>query len=131
MESIGEPRDNSLRVVITESAADGTAEQMQIGDLNLRGRPIVPIPHKRPLELFWESYIAYAVRNESYSVPEEGQLPPDNMLNQRTESAFLVFITNATLASNDYPGPFRHWELICLNHIVDVVSMVSPTVREL
>lgn len=27
-----------------------------------------------------------------------------------------------------YPGPFVHYGIFCLNHIVDVVSVTAPTV---
>jgi hypothetical protein len=44
---------------------------------------------------------------------------------------FLDYVANGTSASEDYPGPFRHIGINCLNHIIDVVSDVVPRVRKL
>jgi hypothetical protein len=129
LEEIGEPDDNTLRIVIVEAAAQGP--ETEVPNLQITAREIMPIPDQKPIELFWEEYIAYSVRNESYAIPEEGQPPLDRMLSERSGTAFLAFIAKSTLATNKFPGPFKHWELVCLNHVIDVVSTAAPKIRSL
>lgn len=129
LEEIEEPKDNTLRIVVVEAATQGPEET--IPSLQITARAIDPIPGKKPIELFWEEYIAYAVRNESYAISEEGQSPLESMLSERSGTAFLAFVAKSTLATNEFPGPFKHWELVCLNHVIDVASTTPPIIRSL
>ena len=36
--------------------------------------------------------------------------------------SFLDYVARATFASNEYPGPLRHWCVGSENHVVDVVG---------
>ena len=51
----------------------------------------------RRLELRWDDYVSYAVRNESYwkAEPQEPQIV--NQLSRRFDSALLQFVATATL----------------------------------
>ncbi|WP_262028004.1 hypothetical protein [Microvirga sp. Mcv34] len=129
LEEIGEPKDNILRLVIVEAAAQGA--EVEVPNLQIAAREIAPIPDQGPIEIVWEQYIAYSVRNESYAVTEEGQPLADTMLSERSGTAFLAFIAKSTLATHEFPGPFKHWELVCLNHVIDVVSTTAPRIRSL
>jgi hypothetical protein len=129
LEEIGELDGNTLRLVVQEAVAQGT--ETDIPETALTGRAIVPVSTARPLELVWENYIAYAVRNESYAIPVEGQPPLESMLSEQFKSAFLTFVAHSTLATAEYPGSYRHWELVCLDHVVDVASTMAPVVRSL
>ena len=123
---IGEPRDLVLRLVIVEAGTEG---QMGTTERVTGYGSIVPKPDKQPIELVWEGYIAYSVRNECFAIPDRYQMPGGDRFAVRQKSAFLEFISAATLASDDYPGPFQHWELVCLNHVIDVVAPFPPTIR--
>lgn len=127
LEEIGEPKDNTLRLVITEAAAQ--EDEVEVPGFPGTARPIISIPDGRPIDLLWERYIAYAVRNESYAISEEGQPPLNDMLSERSDTAFLAFVAKSTLATHEFPGPFRHWELVCLNHVIDVASTTAPIIR--
>ena len=36
-----------------------------------------------------------------------------------------------TFASEEYPGPYKHYGVNCLNHIIDIVSETDPIIKEL
>jgi hypothetical protein len=40
----------------------------------------------------------------------------------------LEFTKRTTYASDDYPGILMHFEIACLNHIVDVVCTAPPKI---
>ena len=97
----------------------------------MEGRVITPEPEARALEIVWDWYVAYCVRNESFARSEDLNEVPTDMLVERPRSAFLDFLAKATFASPEYPGTLKHWELICLNHVIDVVATTNPVIKVL
>lgn len=132
--SISEPEDNSLRVVLLE-AMDGeppTTEQLENNELSklLKGaRAVVHSPGSRVFELVWPSYVGYSVQNESYARAEpEESVGEGRLLVVYTNSVYLRYLSKSTFASAEYPGPFKHWAVHCLNHVVNVASVDEPVV---
>jgi len=85
----------------------------------------------RAFELVWQSYVSYSVRNESFCTLDKEEVWEGRLFCLYSKSHFLDYVARATFARADYPGPFRHCGINCLNHIVDVVSTVEPQVREI
>jgi hypothetical protein len=44
---------------------------------------------------------------------------------------FLDYVRAATFASDDYPGKLAHYGIVCLSHVVDVVSIEEPAISVL
>ncbi|WP_395394045.1 hypothetical protein WBP07_02385 [Novosphingobium sp. BL-8A] len=127
---IGEPSENSLRIVVAEGVL-GIPSPIKIGNIDLgEGHPIELNSDSRYFEINWDDYVAYAVRNESFWKAEPNEPQMINHLYMRADSAFLEFVSTTTFADNDYPGPLRHWALSTLTHCVDVVSVRPPRVRQ-
>lgn len=128
---IGEPSDNSLRIVVTEGLP-GELEPLNIAGVDFgEGRAIQIKNESRHFELIWNNYVAYVVRNESYWKAEPLEPPMVDQLERRFNSAFLEFVSKTTFADDDYPGPLQHWALTALNHCIDVVSAEPPRVHKL
>ena len=68
------------------------------------------------------------MRNESFTVMDEYEVYKGNAFRIYSRSRYIDFIELSTIASNDYPGPFKHYGIIALNHIVDIISTDAPTV---
>jgi hypothetical protein len=140
LEAVTEPRDNQLRLVILEATTGDTIGEETLAaepDMTLRSiltgaKTIDHLEGCRKFELFWESYIGYSVVNESYSNGEpETSKGKGHTLVEYESSNYLEYLSKATFATADYPGPYRHWAIYCLNHTIDVASQVDPVVREL
>ncbi len=133
LHSISEPEENSLRVIVFEGRVGGppTARQLTENPYLPAGvRAITHEPGCVVFELVWESYIGYSVENESYALPEpKDSVGERRLLSVYTASGYLDYLSKATWASSDYPGPFKHWALCCLNHVVNVVSVDEPVIR--
>ncbi|MFD2262253.1 hypothetical protein ACFSM5_05090 [Lacibacterium aquatile] len=123
---IGESDSNLLRVVVTDMQPSEEVSNSPVGP----ARRLLPDPSSS-VELIWESYIAYAVRNESFFQAEEGELQYGSNLHVRESSAFLDYVAKTTTASPTFPGPFQHWALYTLNHCLDVVSCEQPRIRRI
>jgi len=136
MGSISEPRDNCLRLVILEATSDvlpgqatGADEAMDLPGPFSAARPILHGPGCRIFEIVWESYIGYAVQNESFHVSEPKESEGEGRLFVRyKKSTYLDYLAKVTFASADFPGPFVHWGIYCLNHTIDVASMADPKI---
>jgi len=133
LREIGEPDDNSLRLMIDEAKAEGPPRDIQImpGKVISGTRAIESDETCRAFELLWRSYVAYSVRNESFCQLDNDEVWEGRLFCLYSKSHFLDYVARATFASSDYPGPLRHWGINCLNHIVDVVSNVEPQVRRI
>ena len=79
--------------------------------------------------LIFESYIAYNVTDESHSCLIESEQYSGKLIRSYTDSMYLSFIESSTLATYDYSGPYSHYGIACLDHIIDVVSTDRPMVK--
>jgi hypothetical protein len=132
LREVGEPEELSLRVVIEEARAVGPPEDIEIAGKVVSGtRPIESDSGCRLFELVWPSYVSYSVRNESFCVIDEAETWQGRLFCTYSQSHFLNYVKQATFASDEYPGPVRHWGVNCLNHIVDVVSVDEPMIRRI
>ena len=133
LREIGEPQDNSLRIVIEEAKADGPPKDIGIlqGNVISGTRPIESDASSRAFALLWPSHVAYAVRNEAFCMLDGEELWEGRLFCLYSKSHFLDYVARATFASADYPGSLRHWGINCLNHIVDVVSAADPQIWEI
>jgi len=135
LHSISEPEENTLRVVLHEATVGGpptlqelAAEKLhEVRELLASSKAIVHRQGCQVFELVWPSYIGYSIENESYGSPEPKEsLGEGRLMVEYTQSVYLSYLAKATFASTEYPGPFKHWALYCLNHIVNVASVEEP-----
>jgi hypothetical protein len=133
LREVSEPAANRLRVVAEEAGAAPKLTSRELGGLEFSDlRAIESSEASRLFEITWESYVAYGIRNESFTVLDEyEEIEFGRLARVYSKSRFLDYVASATIATFDYLGPFRHIGLICLNHVVDVVSTSVPKIREL
>jgi hypothetical protein len=133
LREVGEPHDNQLRVVVEEAGTDPSPQSRTIAGVEFTElHPVVSNEHSRLFEIIWEHYVAYNVMNESYARVDDyyaGQ--SGKLMKIYSKSRFLDYLALASIASKDYPGPIVHYGLICLNHVIDVVSQTQPTINML
>jgi hypothetical protein len=141
LRTIAEPRDNSLLLVVQESAVN------QVRDLpeqNRDGSPAQALRETRALmntlhpiestndcrtfELYWKRYAAYLVTEECVgsSGKYEDEVYTGRLLRRYEKSHFLNHLANDT---GGHFQPLKHYKLVCLNHLVDVAAEDAPEVR--
>jgi hypothetical protein len=127
---LGEPEDNVLRLIVAEGRT--LTPDKPSGNLTIStAAPIVADEQSAKYELLFESYVAYSVRNESFTVVDNEERFEGGLFRIYTASPFLQYVGAATIASDDFGGPYQHYGLLCLNHIVDIASAEKPRVRVL
>jgi hypothetical protein len=129
--TLSEPEDNCLRIVLEEARADGpVVEHGRDGrKLAFPAKAIETTPGCARFEIHFDSYIAYAVRDESYAQYTERDAFEGVYAQIYSQSLFLDFVSEGTFATADYPGPFVHYGFSTLNHLVDVVSCKTPRIE--
>ena len=66
-------------------------------------------PHRfrHTFAVFWRLYVGYTVLNESYASVDEEELGEGVRFRIYSKSRFIDFMSRATFASDEYPGPTR------------------------
>src|ERR1700690_2890692 len=133
LREIAEPSEGRLRLLIEEAFAEPIPNSINVSGTQIADvHPVGASDFSRLFEIQWESYIAYSVRNESFaSLNEKERAAPGTHCRVFPESEFLSYISRATFATAEYPGPFAHVGVFCENHAVDIVSPQVPSVRNL
>jgi hypothetical protein len=131
LRTIEERSDNELRLLIDEARAGGPPDAVpSILSPHILGARLVSHQHDcRVFEFLWSSYVAYGIRNESYVAGDAYEQASGRLFRRFTRSRFLDYVSLATFAGAEYPGPLKHMGIVCGNHIIDVVSTDEPTVR--
>jgi hypothetical protein len=137
LRDLSEPRDNSLRLIVEEAVANRLAvvrsepELASVQDLAhiLRdASPIESIEGCRTFELRWKRYVAYLVTEEGVGScgSEDDEVYTGRLLRHYSKSHFLDHLARDT---GGHMRPLQHYKLICLNHLIDVVSEDPPEIH--
>ncbi|HUT08968.1 MAG TPA: hypothetical protein VMY42_00590 [Thermoguttaceae bacterium] len=128
---IDEPEENVLRLIIEEARTGGPADDIHIGGKVITGlTSIETTDNCAAYEIRFDSYVGYSVRNESFTSRDEYEEFSGRLFRIYRKSRFLDYVRAATFASADYPGPFVHYGIICLRHIVDVAVADAPQITQ-
>jgi hypothetical protein len=121
---------NRLRIVVQEGKPADKPNTITVGESSIADcTPIEVTAGSASFEIEWPLYVAYAVLNESYAgQPDAEQSYTGKRFRIYTKSHFSAYLSRSTFASNEYPGPLRHYEICCEDQIVNVVSTFSPTI---
>jgi len=129
---ICEPEDNVLKLTLAEAKVSGLRENIRVGSLELEDAGHIVVADGSSIyEIIFDQYVAYSVRNESYTQLDKEEEFEGRLACIYTKSKFLDYVRTSALASDDYPGTFKHYGFNCLNHIVDIVSTSPPKIVEL
>ena len=82
-------------------------------------------------KIYFDYYIAYSVVNESYCYNNGNEIFEGENIRIYSKSNFLEYIKNDTCASEDYPGEFKHYAFISLNHIINVAAQEEPKITKI
>ncbi len=129
---IAEPSENSLLLEISEGIVSDLKEDLIVGEATIEGVSSVDITNdSATYYVEFDHYVAYSVLDESYTVWDEYGKWEGHKFRVYTKSHFLEYISKDTFADDDYPGPYRHYALICENHIVHIASCNPPTIKRI
>ena len=127
--AITEHEENALLLRIEEARAERPADDVTINGHTITDLTAIETTDScAAYDIRFDTYISYAVRNESYVSADAYEQHDTGLFCVYTRSHFLDFIKSSTFATNDYPGAFIHYGFHCLNHIVDVAACDPPSI---
>ena len=136
---VGENHEEEFRILIAEAqsseksnliSADQEPDEA-IRELLNSSRSIEVTESSCIYEIRFESYIIYSVIDESFTSADPTDIYEGNLARVYLKSAFLEYVSKSTFATEEYPGPFKHYGFCCLDHIIDVASEEPPKVKRL
>jgi len=127
------PDSLDLRLVVHEARAENQLSRMKTGntgtDLDLgEGHLIGSNPSFREFTITFEDYVGFSIRSESYVVPEPEE-DYSKKLRSYSNSVFLDFMENSTVAQQVLEEPLLHFAVVCVDHVVDVACAAPPTIE--
>lgn len=125
---IGEPKDNSLRLVIEEAISEPSPASTSVEGLEFGSSGISVSGKSCVYEVIFDTCIGYSVLDESFALPNDDDIFKGRIFCVYEKSVYLDYLKRASFACDDLPGPFKHYGFSCLNHIVDVASTDEPRI---
>lgn len=131
--NIIEPETNSLRIFIDRCKVSQQNEDFEIGENTIiETYPIEVDEELRIVQLDFDSYVSYSVINESFTVLDDYEIFEGNSFRIFKKSRYLDFINKGTIVNDVFPEEqLVHYEIACLDHIIDVISFDEPIVTEI
>ncbi len=137
LREISEPNKNvfnSLRIVVEEAVVNEAAvvagDRPELALLLAGAHLIESVEGCKMFQLSWKHYLAYLVTEElvgsNASNGYEDEVYTGKILRVYTRSHFLDHVMRDT---GGHIQEILHYKLICLNHLIDVVSYYRPDVQ--
>jgi hypothetical protein len=135
VEKIGESEELTLDILIVEAKAQApitvAKNDSQVERLKVGACPIEPDPTCGFFRLIFEQrhMVAYMVSNESYSrYPEPSEEFSGKLFRIFSRSQLLEFTKRTSNVSDQHPGKLQHYQVVCENHIINVISTAPPSI---
>ena len=85
-------------------------------------------------KMTFNNYVAYSIRNESYTVWDDDEIFTGALLRKYSKSKFLDYVSasvNTWLVEQIKERAHSHIGIVCLNHVIDVAVCDDPIIDEI
>ncbi|MBQ8541624.1 MAG: hypothetical protein IJ435_09160 [Clostridia bacterium] len=136
LERLEEGEDNKLTVTISLSTNGEVGENIPnyeedvIKRILEKAKPVYP-DKENTYEIYFDNYVMYQVRNESFAAFDEDEARCGNRLIIFEKSKLLDYVKTVVWADEKYFGGYKHYGIYTENQIIDVISQIEPTVKKL
>ena len=133
LEQLIEPKRNALRIRLAEGIVSSAGVPVEIASQSFGdGLPVETNPNCARYELTWDSYVLYQVLNEMYSTAEvSARGTVTRLARVYKASSLLDYISRSGNASDTWPGGLLHFQIVCADHVIDVISSEGPQGRKI
>ena len=83
--------------------------------------------------ILFDDYIAVSILNESFENPSDDQVFIGNLFRTYSKSTFLDYLLASAAvghAEEVFDSEIRHYEVNCLNHIINIGTCKLPLIQE-
>lgn len=129
---LNEPSVNSFEFELTIGTVSKKEEHIFIDGINAgTAHRINSDQNCKRFKIKFENYISYSIIDERFEKLIEKDKFYGNRLRIYSDSNFLNYIKADMNATYNYPGDFKHYAFITLNHIINVASEKEPEIIKL
>ncbi|QQZ08496.1 hypothetical protein [Heyndrickxia vini] len=123
--------EGALKIKIERcKVSDKTVSVIEFDDVVIEANPIEVDSELPIIELEFSSYVSYSVINESFAPFQDYEVYEGSLFRIYSKSRYLDFIKLRTFAVDIFPD-LVHYQIPCLNHIIDIISNEVPIVTEI
>lgn len=132
LDKIVEPETNSMRISINRASVRSKSEDVRFEEYTINDVYPIEIDKTLPvIHIEFDSYVSYSVFDESFHFVNQDDEFMGNSVRLFTKSTYLDFISKGTIALDVYSyKKLFHYQIVCLDHIIDIVSFDKPTILE-
>lgn len=109
---------NILTLTVNPGSVCNAAETLEISGVKLDGLHDIIHDTSVTYKIVFSQYILYLVRNESFSVPDEGKYQ-GKLFRPYIESSFINNMQKYFFSSESI---LHHYQIVCCDHIIDIIS---------
>ena len=121
-----------LEIEIAEGLVAEEADDIEIAGKILSGsRRIEVTPASRRFRVTFSDSLVVRIVSESYARPDTHGEPATHPLRRYEHSEFLDHVRSATLLESLRCGEFRHYCLVLVDDVIDVVTLEEPAIEAL
>ena len=133
--NIEEPLDNQVLITVQETTSSDHEEFIPIaGKLLGPVRKIIADETCKKYSLFFNSYAAYIIINESFPLWHSYEVWRGKVLRIYTKSNFLDYIRKDTTAKEFYEfhnRELKHFSINCENHVIHIATTEEPIIKKI
>lgn len=126
LDKIIEDHELELRVYVNEAVPESSPGKH--GNGTGEHLPVVTTDACARYELVFENYVGYSVHNESYASMDSKEKFMGNLFRLYNHSTFLDYIQSSCIAPDVLAPKLKHYEIICLSHVIDVATEHAPII---
>lgn len=129
---INEPVDNRLLIKVKESIALDQNEFVKVGTKSIGPiKKLVKTGKSRGYSIFFRSYAAYSIFDESYLIAEDKNDCEGRLLCVYAASRYLDFVRARTFMETIRQEELKCYAVNCVNHAIFIASSDEPVVARL
>jgi hypothetical protein len=126
LDKIVEENDLELHIYIDEAVSD--SEIIENIESVSRCSPIITNELCERYNFIFQNYVCYSIRNESFTSKDDEEEFQGNLFRLYSKSKFLDYVQLSCIGLEVLAPKMKHYEIICLNHIIDVATENEPIV---
>ncbi len=126
LDKILEKTDLELHIYIDEAISD--PEVIKSSEGQSAYTPINTTDSCEKYNIIFNNYVCYSIRNESFTSEDKEEVYVGNVFRVYSKSKFLDYIHSSCIGLDILAPKMKHYEIVCLNHIIDVATVNEPII---
>lgn len=136
LDNVNQVSDVELVLLISEGKVDRNTENEITfpNDYSLKFNPINANDFCRKYKITFKNFIIYSVVDESYIERDGNEVFVGGLFRKFSKSRFLDYVSkslNAEYSEHIYNAKYQHYEIACLNQIIDIACPFEPLIEEI